>query len=260
MGKLCKLAQNISGGITLVDKIRNLRFIWQDRSFDEKFRINFIFICMILWFCTYLLFSMFFKNMGIYYTLPPWIIGWSITVIFYILYKVLFRSYLVLYERLIFLLNRFEVNKKEIDLMYGAYILLITKDSQEKWINLKLIMQIKQHIQDISEKIQKFQKMFPGIEKQRRYFFIFYNPITYLSLINSLIKNEKLELISLISDFTSSIQSWTALHQKELLEVEQELEKQAIITENLSGQWAIDLQRVRLHEHIENLNKITNTL
>ncbi len=73
-------------------------------------------------------------------------------------------------------------------------------------------------------------------------------------------KEEETELISFIKDFTTSIQSWTTLHQKELLEVEQELEKQVATTESLSGQGAIDLQRIRLHEHIENLNKISNTL
>jgi len=39
-----------------------------------------------------------------------------------------------------------------------------------------------------------------------------------------------------MNNFTVLIQEWTTLHQKELLEIEQELEKQALTTENLSGQ------------------------
>lgn len=123
-----------------------------------------------------------------------------------------------------------------------------------------MIMDIKYCVQEISRNIRKRSNILNILKHKRRYCTIFYSPLEFIKNINLLIKEEEMQFISLIKDFTTSIQSWTELHQKELLEVEQELEKQVAITESFSGQGAIDLQRIRLHEHIENLNKISHTL
>lgn len=163
-------------------------------------------------------------------------------------------------EKVLSILNHFQSPKRAIDSNIKDLQKLIEEDKSSKWVNPELIMNIKQIIQTISENVKEYSLWIKDINKQRKYLFYFRNPFQYFSLINSLIKNEKTELISLIKDFTTSIQSWTQLHQKELLEVEQELEKQSSETPHLSGQGAIDLQWVRLHEHIENLSKITNTL
>lgn len=98
------------------------------------------------------------------------------------------------------------------------------------------------------------------IKKCDKHSYIYRSQRIFLTELYSLIQKEKKELHELAARISLLIQKWTTLHQKELLEVEQELEKQVATTENLSGQGAIDLQRVRLHEHIENLNKIRNIL
>jgi len=133
---------------------------------------------------------------------------------------------------------------------------LIKEDEKKFGVSPEFLMNIKQMIQTTSAASNQYLLWINIIRKQRKYLFYFRHPFSYFYLINSLIRNEKSELISLMNNFTVLIQEWTTLHQKELLEIEQELEKQALTTENLSGQWAIDLQRVRLHEHIENLEKM----
>ena len=91
-------------------------------------------------------------------------------------------------------------------------------------------------IKELSKKIHDYPSFIDEIKWKAMNGKIFYNRSNYEALMSALVKYEKEELAYLATEFSSLIQSWTTLHQKELLEVEQELEKQVITTESISGQ------------------------
>ena len=237
-----------------IEKIRNLEWI------------HFPLLDGVYWFRTaiialiYVIICLIFSNYtsGILQVL--FIIGVPVGFIWYI-YKILFGSNFVSTHTGIFYeIEAMSSLKREIFTEYDALFSSMKLDIWTSWVDPKMIMKTKEWIQLVSRKIQEYTWVFDKIAQQKKHLFIFYHPFDYLNLIKLLIYNEKKAISNLALELSFVIKSWTTLHQKELLEVEQELEKQVITTESISGQWAIDLQRVRLHEHIENLNKITNTL
>ncbi|MDD2916669.1 MAG: hypothetical protein PHH70_02400 [Candidatus Gracilibacteria bacterium] len=148
-----------------------------------------------------------------------------------------------------------KINIDEMNLSY-----LMEQDKKSIGVHSEKIMDIRTLIIGISEDIRNYEHRIKHIEKFSKKSFIYKKQDIFLLELDILIQEEKKELCELATRISFLVSNWTQLHQKELLEVEQELEQQTTTTENLSGQGALDLQRVRLHEHIENLNKITNIL
>jgi hypothetical protein len=252
-----------------IEKIRNLSymsFLVQDSIYAIRNVIVFVILIYVSALPIALNINLYMYIINVYQISPILVLITilpAIAVMYFVwlTYKILFWSdYTRSHDTIIRELHSICIKKRKIQELYEKIFTLMKRDEFTPWVDPEMIIEIKKWIQILSESIQEYPSVFKNIWRLRKYLFIFHHPFEYIRLIHSLISHEKSDLTKIVTDFTSSIQSWTALHQKELPEVEQELEKQAITTESLSGQWAIDLQRVRLHEHIENLNKITNTL
>ena len=169
-------------------------------------------------------------------------------------------SYLFIHMNIISHLTWLYDKKQKMDKEEAYLERIIFEDNNDSSLSPEKIMEIRALIIWISENIRNYEQRMDYIKKCDKHSYIYRSQRIFLTELYSLIQKEKKELHELAARISLLIQKWTTLHQKELLEVEQELEKQVATTENLSGQGAIDLQRVRLHEHIENLNKIRNIL
>lgn len=154
-----------------------------------------------------------------------------------------------------------------------AYFLSMAKDDFEnEGIDSKRISDISKEINILTKKIQNFQKLsshFYKIELNQEdvlaswgvnFLITRFIRWHYSDIVNEFVKYQQDWLTKMIPSFTKGIQTFLSYHADELKTLNASIWEQNISTENLSGQWAIDLQRVRLHEHIENLNQLKNGL
>lgn len=149
---------------------------------------------------------------------------------------------------------------------FDHFLELGKNDFRETWINPILVTDTANEINGISTKVQTFQKLLTDFDKDIRIsgkewsgvppMMVRFIRWHFADIIKDFIVSQQEWIKGAVPIFSKWIQAFLTNHANELKELDTSILKQAELTESLSGQWVLDLQKVRLEKHIENLDKV----
>ncbi|MFA6091263.1 MAG: hypothetical protein WC774_05840, partial [Candidatus Gracilibacteria bacterium] len=146
--------------------------------------------------------------------------------------------------------------RKHLKELYEKLSLATEVDRATMGIDPEYVVYTKDYISTFSESSRQYQTLLQRLPKYRAYSYIFEDSRAFRGLMDNLIGQERYGLITLIQDFTKTVQDWTILHQSELQKIEKQIQSQEIVTENEGGKAALELSRISLQEHLKQLEKV----
>ncbi len=160
-----------------------------------------------------------------------------------------------------------DIEKEKILLIrsFDSFLRLLHEDLDTPWVNAMQIAEISKEIETNAKRVEKMEYLLLNSDL---YFQLiaapswtlekFFGLISrrYADIVSRFLYSQKLWLSRKTSTITRGIEVFLKSHAEELKALESKIQSQAHSEEDISNQWALQLQKARLEAHIENLEKM----